>query len=94
MNKEEAKEIIISEKSRELHTYGKTKFVEALDVAIKALEQEPRKGHWIDNSRDGYTQYYCSCCCDSKSETSKKSKYCPNCGCRMIGVEEIGEVEE
>lgn len=41
MTREEAKEIIISEKSRELHTYGKTKFVEALDVAIEALEQEP-----------------------------------------------------
>lgn len=55
---------------------------------IPSATPQQKVGRWIDNSRDGYTQYYCSCCCDSKSETSKKSNYCPNCGCRMMGVEE------
>ena len=26
----------------------------ALDIAIKALEQEPRKGHWIRNDNGKY----------------------------------------
>lgn len=26
---------------------------DALDMAIKALEKEPRKGHWIDRRQNG-----------------------------------------
>ena len=54
---------------------------------LPSVTQQQKVGRWIDNSRGSYTQYYCSCCCDSKSETSKKSNYCPNCGAKM-------EVEE
>ena len=37
--------------------------VEALDMAIKALEQEPRKGHWLAvRTKDDTHEMTCSCC--------------------------------
>ena len=54
---------------------------EALDLAIKALEQEPKKGHWIDE--------YCSCCgeetypYDLNGYGSYYANFCPNCGADM-----------
>lgn len=54
---------------------------EALDMAIEALEQEPKMGHWIfDEVLDRH--YYCSEC---KSMGVDYWDYCPNCGCRMKG---------
>jgi uncharacterized OB-fold protein len=64
---------------------------EAKDMAIKALEQEPRKGHWIMTS-DYLTTAYgsvdyvkCSCCGEDSLE---EGDYCPNCGADMRKVEE------
>ena len=58
----------------------------ALDMAIKALEQEPRKGHW--QVKDTYPQE-CECwdCSECQETVFEKSNFCPNCGEKM-------EVEE
>ncbi len=57
----------------------------------KALEQEPRKGHWIKTG-DYYTGAYgsieyaeCSCCHEDSLEDGN---YCPNCGAKMAESEE------
>lgn len=66
-------------------------FNEILDLAIKALEQEPKKGHWIKTG-DYYTGAYgsieyvdCSCCHESSLE---EGDFCPNCGAKMAESEE------
>lgn len=54
-------------------------YYEAVDLAIKALEQEPKTGHWIfDEILDKH--YYCSEC---KSMGVDYWDYCPYCGTRM-----------
>lgn len=65
---------------------------EAFSMAIKALEQELKMGHWI--GRDGH--YICSCCkrdpldflepcgLDGGSYMDTPMKYCPHCGAEMI----------
>lgn len=64
--------------------------VEAFDMAIKALEQEPQTGHWIvwDTSSYDWT-YKCNKC---GSIVFKQSNYCPNCGCRMVEPQESEEI--
>ena len=62
-------------------TYGN---LEAVDMAIKALEQEPRKGHWTcdranvrcSNCGRGYKDFY------GKARIANYN-YCPNCGAKM-----------
>ncbi len=63
---------------------------EDLEVILKALEQQPKKGHWIKTG-DYYTGAYecldyfeCSCC---HEESLEEGDYCPNCGAKM----EVGE---
>lgn len=58
----------------------------ALDMAIKALEQQPKTGHWITTGHY-FTGAYecidyveCSCC---HEESLEEGDYCPNCGTRM-----------
>jgi rubrerythrin len=53
------------------------------ELAIKALEQEPRKGHWIP--RNAYLLRYKCSECNYKSE---RYNFCPNCGAKMEEVEE------
>lgn len=69
------------------------KKIEALTMAIRIIEQEPKAGHWIDcdnvedYSADGYD---CSVCgVNAEYATS----YCPNCGARMVEPQEseVGE---
>ena len=55
----------------------------AIKEAIKALEKEPGKGHWIDHSDEGYVE--CSNCgsatnCDG---TVADLHFCFNCGAEM-----------
>ena len=65
----------------------------SLDIAIEALEQEPKTGHWI-----GEKEYpicnVCGCNIISEyivtqdyAEINKKMNYCPNCGARMESEE-------
>lgn len=68
---------------------------EWLRLAIKALEQEPRKGHWEETT---YSYHYyndgeietedlrCSCCQEYTEwdiSLPHKPYYCPNCGADM-----------
>lgn len=64
-------------------------YLDALNMAIKALEQEPRKGHWIEHPHEWgdnwqYSRYECSCC---HNWAYHDTDYCPNCGAK-IGEEE------
>ena len=60
---------------------------EVLDMAIHALQQEPKTGHWIDDEFGSK----CSCCGIhthlDKFDRPMKFKYCSMCGAKM-------EVEE
>ena len=56
---------------------------DALQMAIKALEKEPRKGHWIDHSDEGYVK--CPICGREFVFLmgGTNLKFCPNCGSQM-----------
>ena len=64
---------------------------EPLNMAIQALEQEPKIGHWIMTS-DYYLGAYgsidyvkCSCCGE---ESLEEGNFCPNCGAKMVEPQE------
>ena len=72
------------------------KSAEALDIAIKALEQEPcdcvsreenlpyKTGKWVySGSYDKVGILYCSNCKHEVDVSEFYFKYCPNCGARM-----------
>lgn len=66
---------------------------EALTIATKALEQEPKTGYWKIVS-DGYgdNAYICECseCKDTVwvyKDADRKWNYCPNCGAKMESEE-------
>lgn len=71
-----------------IKNYGRDTFTEqsdwqeSLDMAIKALEQEPREGHWIDGvcSECGYI--------GGEEVFGGEFKYCPVCGAVMRGEHE------
>lgn len=61
--------------------------VDACHMAIKALEQEPKKGHWMGDSY-GYICSNCEHCLNDVARSMdyisfSKPKYCPNCGAKM-----------
>ncbi len=49
------------------------------EIIIKALEQEPKTGHWIMHDR----HRECSECGVWLLKDMPRNSYCPNCGCRM-----------
>lgn len=52
----------------------------------RLLEQEPKKGHWIDERNDygEIIHWHCSNCYDNSGYTTTcKWDYCPNCGADM-----------
>ena len=60
---------------------------DALQMAIKALEKEPGKGHWIDHSEEGFVE--CSNCgsatnCDGNIADLH---FCFSCGAEMESEE-------
>lgn len=68
-------------------------------LVLELLEQEPRKGHWIDIHEYHYyndgdietTELRCSCCNETVEwdiELLHKPYYCENCGADMREVEE------
>lgn len=59
---------------------------EALDMAIKALEQESKTGHWI-NLKDTYGDIVESVCSNCDHNGVYKWKYCTNCGAKMESEE-------
>ena len=62
---------------------------EAVEMGIKALEEERPHGEWIDddiNSNEKYHFFKCSVC---GGDGVPRCNFCPNCGAKM--VEEEGE---
>lgn len=67
---------------------------QALDLAIKALEERPH-GKWIyinkEDKKKGFGGYCSICKCDMPigindwKQEYYESKYCPNCGAKMDG---------
>ena len=53
----------------------------AIDMAIKALEQEPKIGHWIMDRQRETRQ--CDKCMTVYRWSFNPHNYCPNCGARM-----------
>ena len=56
--------------------------------------QEPKTGHWMNRGKQGevlpfYMRYECSIC----GETADKSNYCPNCGAKMLELQESEDEE-
>jgi hypothetical protein len=96
MTNEEAIKIIKSEcYIANLLNLDRTRMVNtALDLAIKALEQQPKIGHWITTRtfmHDG--EFYCDKCkCDSPN--NEKWDYCPNCGAKMVEQPQESEDKE
>lgn len=71
------------------------KKIEALTMAIKLVEQEPKTGEWIKQNDDYFDWYECSECgygsegeMQYSSEYDVRTNYCPCCGARMEEVEE------
>ena len=61
---------------------------EAFDMAIQALEQQTRTGHWEEHDTTfGRNIYYCTACGRSL-EILYKYDFCPLCGADMREVEE------
>lgn len=73
------------------HVYWDGMASEALDMAIEALEQEPKTGKWLAVGFDGYADGYpvvdlweCSECHEEHyGEEDTLTMYCPNCGADM-----------
>ena len=92
MTAEEAREVLQEQIDRYGQEYD-AEGIEALEVAIKALEQEPKIGHWIEEEIfDGEVAYRCSKCgelFELESGTPKDNEYnfCPKCGARMAESE-------
>lgn len=65
--------------------------LEAAEMAIKALEQEPKIGHWMLTDDDIFV--YCSKCEDSYYQRPIDASwhYCPNCGAKMVEPKESEE---
>jgi len=86
---------------------------DTFDMAIKALEQEPKTGHWItkeaysEDKAMGITEQIVCSNCDMQnsyfsewdecknpiSKTFIRSKFCPNCGAKMVEKQESEDKE-
>ena len=61
---------------------------EAKELAIQALEQEPKTGHWMKSNIGGAK--VCSVCNAHMGLSS--FKFCPNCGAKMVEPQESEEI--
>jgi hypothetical protein len=60
---------------------------EALDMAIEALEQEPKMGHWI-SYWDEEARCYVYKCPECGNKQPFDTKCCWECGARMVEPQE------
>ena len=102
MTNEEAIAIIKSEcYVMNLLNLDRTQIInQALDMSIKALEQQPKSGRWSRKTKvdtydiEGVKTWGIKCQCDRCDFTTivvedfGYYKYCPNCGADMRGEEE------
>lgn len=73
--------------------YATDKCLKYWDMAIKALSQEQKTGHWIITCKIraiGSSIKTCSIC---NKQALEISKYCPNCGAKMVETQEGSEKE-
>lgn len=78
------------DRDSELQYADREENTELYKIAIKALEEQPKTGHWKRVSIDKYVQhamafYRCSEC---DNDIIGEHNYCPNCGAKMQEVEE------
>ena len=92
------KVMIDEEVCEECNLYGTTGTdhceADCVRVAIKALEQEPKTGHWIyicNSEVNGLKIVKCSEC---SKRTYGSGKYCPNCGTKMIKPQESEDKDD
>ena len=87
MTKERAIEIIRKRECNSEH-------YEACEMAIQALEQETKTGHWILHEHNGIGHIECSECSRFYLEAHLlTNRYCPNCGCHMVEPQESEDKE-
>lgn len=81
MTREEAIKLLVNATYSD-EWQGNEDLTTAHNMAIKALEQEPKTGHWILTDDD---YVYCSECEDSYYARPIDASwyYCPHCGVRM-----------
>ena len=95
MKREEAVRIIKECKEKGFkHTfYTLNEYHTALDIAIKALEQEPKTGHWIKIKPYPLQMhdYECSECLHETDDPTEN--YCSECGAKMIEPQESEDKE-
>jgi hypothetical protein len=65
---------------------------------LPSVQPKPKTGHWVLLDECSNSGYYCSECHkkvvkEGWSNTVKKIKYCPNCGCRMVEPQESEDKE-
>lgn len=93
MTKQEAKAYIIRHCNPD-YPKGKTEWERAVNMAIKALSDQP-KGEWIwQLANNGWVDHICSVCGYTENTDIHVSlgwKYCPNCGAEMKGVDDEGD---
>ena len=64
--------------------------LEATEMAIEALEQEPKTGHWIIETWNNKEHYICSSC-QHVVAYEPYYQYCPYCGAKMVEQRESEE---
>lgn len=97
MTREEAIQLLVNA-TYSNEWQGNEDLTTAHNMAIEALEQEPKAGHWIEIAQysDAKHKIECSECGNhiidrghaNSFNVKNKYKYCPNCGCRMESEDE------
>ena len=93
MTNEKAREVLQEQIDRYGEEYDAEEGIEALEMAIKALEQQPKTGHWIEEEVfDGEVAYKCSKCgglfvLENGNPKENEYNFCPKCGARMVESE-------
>lgn len=97
MTREEAKAILEND-IVDGHVEGNARFMDAFWMAVDALSQEPKTGHWIEKEgreegfdiggiKTWYIQIMCDKCGFIKTAIEGHTgqyKFCPNCGAKMV----------
>ena len=67
--------------------------INAFNMAIEALKQEPKTGHWIEGSDIDIMgkKVYWYTCSNCNEDRGQNTNYCPNCGARMFESQESEE---
>lgn len=88
MTREEAKALLLNISAYDIDSQRGREKQEALEMAIKALEQEPKIGHWLrmsDLSEQEDDRYKCSRCGNVVHHTNKMNLYTFNNWCGRCG---------